>query len=53
MAMLKLGDKTKEFGKVVAIGITGGERYYWFKKGNIISMIPAFMVKARSSGKDK
>lgn len=45
--MLSLGSKTKEWGRVVMIGFTGGERYYWFVKGNIVSMIPAFMVERK------
>lgn len=42
---LPLGTKT-EWGEIVMIGWTGGERYYWMvDEDKIVSMIPAFMVE--------
>ena len=32
--------------KVSAVGVTGGERYYWLAKGGTVLMAPAFMVGA-------
>jgi len=42
---LPLGSKTK-WGTIEAVGLTGGERYYWMiDKFKFVSMIPAFMVE--------
>ncbi len=47
---LPLGTKT-EWGTIEAVGITGGERYYWMvDKLKVVSMMPAFMVE--DGGKD-
>lgn len=35
-----LDDKHPAYGKVIAMGITLGEKYRWFQKGITISMIP-------------
>lgn len=46
-ALAEIGAWTR-WGKIVAIGTTGGERYYWMSKGRgDISMIPAGLVAAR------
>lgn len=44
--IIPIGTIVKPWGKVVAIGFTKGERYYWFVDDNCVSMIPAFMVEA-------
>jgi len=31
---------------VGAVGITGGERYYWLRLKGIVAMVPATMVSA-------
>lgn len=42
----EIGDRLGFYGKLVMIGYTGGERYYWcISKSNVISMIPASVVK--------
>ncbi len=44
--MLSLGDTAKPYGKVVAVGMIEGERYYWFvDKHGTVSMIPAVAVE--------
>lgn len=44
--IIPLGTKT-QWGTIEAVGITGGERYYWMvDKFKSVSMIPAFMVEA-------
>ena len=47
MACLLLGDKVKPWGKIIAIGNGRalGERYYFLKKGNCISMMPASVIE--------
>ena len=30
--------------KVGAVGLTGGERYYWLTRGSVVAMVPAFML---------
>lgn len=47
---LPLGFRVEPYGEVSAIGITGGERYYWFTdkhhgQATVVSMIPASMVE--------
>ena len=45
---LPIGTKT-QWGKIEAIGITGGERYYWMvDKYGCVAMIPAFMVEQKN-----
>lgn len=40
--MINLGTIIEPWGKVAAVGITGGERYYWLiNKHGTVSMIPA------------
>ncbi len=41
---LPIGTKTK-WGKIEAIGWTGGERYYWMIGANGVAMMPAFIVE--------
>ena len=42
---LNLGTKTK-WGKITAVGITGGERYYWMvDKHGCVAMMPASVVE--------
>lgn len=43
--MLKLGTMTK-WGKIAAIGMVEGERYYWMVGKGGISMIPAATAEA-------
>jgi len=46
--IIPLGTVVKPWGKIVAVGITGGERYYWFVEvdaPNCVAMIPGFMVE--------
>lgn len=46
MAILRLGQRVSPYGKVAAVGTTGGERYYWFvDKWHCVSMIPANCVE--------
>jgi len=42
--IIPLGTIVKPWGKVAAVGWTGGERYYWFIKDNSVSMIPWTVV---------
>ena len=45
---LALGTET-EWGTIGAVGITGGERYYWMvDKHEGVSMIPAFVVEGHN-----
>ena len=44
---LPLGKVVKPWGKIGAILLTGGERYYLMSKGRCVSMIPAFMVEGK------
>lgn len=46
MTTLRLGDRVENYGTVAAIGFTGGERYYWFVDGYVVSMMPAALVEA-------
>jgi hypothetical protein len=42
---LNIGIKTK-WGKITAVGITGGERYYWMvDKHGCVAMMPASVVE--------
>lgn len=41
--MRTIGEMTP-WGKIVAIGYVG-ERYYWCKKGAVISMMPACAIE--------
>lgn len=44
--MIPLDVVIEPWGRIAAIGVTGGERYYWFvDKDGCVSMIPAFMVE--------
>jgi hypothetical protein len=43
------GDKTR-WGTVAARGILSGERYYWFIKRGVVSMMPACSVEPDSEG---
>jgi len=40
-----LGQVVKPWGRVGAVGFVSGERYYWFLKGNVVSMMPADVVE--------
>ena len=43
---LRLGKKTP-WGRISAVGLTGGERYYWMiARNGVISMMPADVVEA-------
>ena len=43
--ILQLGSDT-QWGKIIAVGIIEGERYYWMlDKSGTISMMPDFMVE--------
>ena len=41
-----IGDKTP-YGKVSAIGIVGGERYYWCVKNGVVSMMPSDVINSK------
>ena len=44
---LTLGTKT-QWGEIGAVGLTGGERYYWMTdKHGCVSMMPATVVEKR------
>ncbi len=46
---LPLGTDT-EWGKIQAVGLTGGERYYWIvDKDGDVSMLPFFVVEHESA----
>ncbi len=46
--MLKLGTMTP-WGKVAAVGVIGGERYYWLVDRDIlVSMLPASLVEVET-----
>ena len=43
---LRLGKKTP-WGRISAVGLTGGERYYWMiARNGVVSMMPADVVEA-------
>jgi hypothetical protein len=45
---LPLGTKIGKW-KIAAVGVTGGERYYWLTKGkNEVAMWPHFMVEPQA-----
>lgn len=49
---LALGTKVKPWGTVEAVGITGGERYYWLiDKHGTVSMMPACVVEPNAHEK--
>jgi len=51
--IIPLGTKTK-WGTIEAVGLTGGERYYWMvDKFGGVAMIPAFMVEEDANKTDK
>ena len=44
--MLDIGQVVKPYGRVVAIMLTGGERYYFFiDKHKTVSMMPACSIE--------
>ena len=44
-APLPIGTRT-QWGPVSAVGITGGERYYWMlSPGGVVAMMPADVVE--------
>jgi hypothetical protein len=46
---LPLGTKIGKW-KIAAVGITGGERYYWLTRGkNEVAMWPHFMVEPQET----
>lgn len=41
-----LGTYRKHYGKISAVGITGGERYYWLiDEDGTVSMMPWFVIE--------
>lgn len=42
--IVPIGTRT-DYGKIIAVGSISGERYYWMKKGIVISMIPAVGIE--------
>lgn len=43
---LPLGTVVNPWGPIRAVGVTDGERYYWFSKGRgDVSMMPARLVE--------
>ena len=50
MTYLPLGTIVKPYGRVAAVGTTGGERYYWLiDKHGTVSMIPAVEIEKRKA----
>lgn len=44
--MLDIGSEVKPYGKVAAVGVTGGERYYWLiDRNDCVSMVPAATIE--------
>jgi hypothetical protein len=43
--MLNIGTKVKPYGTLTMIRKIGGERYYWFVKGDSVAMLPASMFE--------
>lgn len=47
---VSLGTVIKLYGKVGAVGITGGERYYWLVNADGgVTMMPWFVIEQPSS----
>lgn len=45
---IEIGTVVKPWGTVMAVGIHGGERYYWLSnKYGVISMMPADVVETQ------
>ncbi len=42
-----LGAIHPQFGEVVMMGTTGGEKYRWFQKDNLTSMIPLSFLREK------
>lgn len=46
--IVPLGTIVKPWGRVAAVGFTGGERYYWLiDEHETVSMMPASVVEPR------
>jgi hypothetical protein len=45
--VIPIGTQVKPYGEVSAVGMTGGERYYWFvdKSDRAVSMMPASVIE--------
>lgn len=39
------GDIHRIYGRVGAVGIISGERYYWLVKRGVVSMMPAAVIE--------
>ena len=50
-----IGDKHRVYGKLAAIALLSGEKYYFFVKGRDVSMIPANFIESTrmDAGKTK
>ena len=44
-SLVAIGTVIKPWGKVIAVGLTGGERYYWLDDNGVISMMPACEIE--------
>lgn len=42
---IPLGTVVKPWGRIDAIGILSGERYYWLTKRGAVSMLPAILIE--------
>jgi len=43
--MLEIGKHYKPYGKLAAIAVLSGERYYFFVKGRSVAMMPSDAVE--------
>lgn len=51
--MIPLGARVPIYGKVSAVGIISGERYYWLIADNgTVSMMPACMIEGQGQLKE-
>jgi hypothetical protein len=47
MSLVPLGTRTA-WGKVWAVGVVDGERYYWIGRDRAVAMIPGYIVEGVS-----
>jgi hypothetical protein len=50
--IIPIGTRIDPWGEIVAIGLTGGERYYWLDDGDSVAMIPAAIIEQVDKGND-
>jgi hypothetical protein len=51
--IIPIGEYVDGYGEVEMIGLTGGERYYWFRLNGTISMMPASLVDQNTFRKEE